>query len=688
MKKHTSIISIVFLISVLIFNLPVVKAGDDKFNKMDSLLSVFKWYEYGMTLEPYNAIKDIDKSCQTGIEKSKIESKYLTFVKSEATVASKQMILKRLSLVGGPASVPALAALLTDVNLANAARYALERIPGTQTDDALLMALGKAHGNMLIGIINSLGNRKVEKTVPEIKKYLSDNDKNTSLAAIAALGQIANDKAAKELENVLAKTDGDVLNAVLDAYLNCATVCLKNGDIKKADKIYDKIEQQDRPIPIRIAVLNAKFLAHPEQAEQLLYNVIKNENADLKTAAIALLPECAKLNNIQKFADLLAALTPLQKVQLLTSFEIIGDKSVLNTVLEAVNDPDQEVRIAACKTLAVIGDKSTVNILVERAASTTDNEQEAARQSLYLLNADGVDETIVSSLDTEDDKIKVELLKSIGERNIVSAADMLFKLATDPKQRVRTSSIKVLADISQPQQLPQLLDLLLNCQTGKDREEAVSTVTQVCRKIENPENKVDLVLQKLETVSNLNNRIDLIRVLGKVGVEKSLPVLQKALLDPDQEIQISAIRALSDWPTTKPIDDLYQIAKNHTENRHQVLALRGFIRMIKMDEDRDDIQTVTLYKQALNLSKNSAEKKSVLSGLADLRCLEALDTANQFINDPELQAEAEISIYDIARHIRRDYPDEAKTVLLNLANITQNVSLKSKIDNIIKEMEE
>jgi HEAT repeat protein len=87
--------------------------------------------------------------------------------------------------IGTKQAVPALAALLADPKLAHYARYGLEPIPDPSVDKALRDALGKIKGRPLVGVINSIGQRK---------------DAEVADAAAAALGRISGTPAATKPE--------------------------------------------------------------------------------------------------------------------------------------------------------------------------------------------------------------------------------------------------------------------------------------------------------------------------------------------------------------------------------------------------------------------------------------------------------------------------------------------------------
>ena len=107
-----------------------------------------------------------------------------------ASVYAKAKACQRLAVVGDKTAVPALAALLADSQLSHYARFALEPIPDPTVDEALRAALGKTKGKLLVGIINSLANRKDSRAIGALAGLRHDSDPEVSRAAEAALARI------------------------------------------------------------------------------------------------------------------------------------------------------------------------------------------------------------------------------------------------------------------------------------------------------------------------------------------------------------------------------------------------------------------------------------------------------------------------------------------------------------------
>lgn len=82
-----------------------------------------------------------------------------TLALPECTAAGRAFLCRMLALVGSAKCVPALAALVRDPKTADAARTALEIVPGPEAGAALRDALASLPGHAKAGLIGSLAAR-------------------------------------------------------------------------------------------------------------------------------------------------------------------------------------------------------------------------------------------------------------------------------------------------------------------------------------------------------------------------------------------------------------------------------------------------------------------------------------------------------------------------------------------------
>jgi len=108
----------------------------------------------------------------------------------DASTFAKAKACQRLAVAGDKTAVEALASLLADPALAHYARMALEPLPDAAADEALRNALGKLNGDLLVGVINSIGRRKDTRALDALAKLRYDEDSSVVSAAEAALARI------------------------------------------------------------------------------------------------------------------------------------------------------------------------------------------------------------------------------------------------------------------------------------------------------------------------------------------------------------------------------------------------------------------------------------------------------------------------------------------------------------------
>jgi hypothetical protein len=415
----------------------------------------------------------------------------------------------------------------------------------------------------------------------------------------------------------------------------------------------------------------------------MVIDALKSDDPQMQTGAITIVREIQGEQVTKALAQELPKLPAAAQVQLLSALADRGDAVALPAVLEASKSQDESVRIAALRAIGQLGNAASIPSLAERAAGTKGAEQKAARESLYRLRGPEVDAAILQNLASAGPEVKVELISAVGERNITAGAEALRAAAKDENRKVRLESFKVLRVVAQPEQLPALLNLLLEVKSEADRGEAERMIAAVAHKIEDKNRQAAAVLAVLPNVKDAVGRASVLRVLGRIGDNSALPALQAALGSREAEVQDAAIRALSDWPTAEPVPELLKVAQTSQNAVHKVLALRGFVRLLGLDSNRSAEETTELYQKAMDLAGDAAEKKRVLSGLAGARSLAALNLAAGYLDDLALHLEAELAAVRIAQAIQASYPQRTKEVLQKVIQGTQNDTLREQAQQVI-----
>ena len=440
---------------------------------------------------------------------------------------------------------------------------------------------------------------------------------------------------------------------------------------------------------IGCAMVSAVRCEEPEnEAIEIVIDALRGDDESMQSMAIALVREMPGPEVTRALVRELPNLSVRGQVQLLSALADRDDRTALPAVVATTKAKDQSVRVAALKALGGLGDATSVSLLAGTAAATRGAEQKAARESLYRLRGPKIDETILAAIPRARSKVKVELIRSTGERNIAAGVESLLKTAQDEEAAVRRESLKVLKTIAEPKYLPALVELLTGVQSGAALREAEKTVTAVAHKISDKNRQAEAVLAALPLVTDERGRCSLLRVLGKIGQRRALTVLRAGLKDKSTQARETCIRALAGWPTAEPVDELLKVVQTSDNKLHRVLALRGFVRLIGLDSGRPAEETIGMYKQAMSLASNTTLKKLVLSGLSNVKSIGALQMAAAYLERKSLQQEAEVAVVKIATAIAGGYPAESKAALQKVSRISKNDFLREQAQKVINQIKD
>ena len=632
---------------------------------LDAILQDLSSFQYSKNEDVLYRIREyILNNGRTAESRAACEDKLLAFLGSAANLDAKQAVCRQLRLIGNEKSIPILEQMLLKDETTDMARYALEKIPGAAADKALLESLNGLRGDSKLGIISSLGQRKTREAVKALAVLLADQEPAVASAAAVSLGRIGGQESAAALSGAYDKAQAPFKVDIASAMLICAGEFLSSRDYASADGIFGKVLNSQPllvPLVLRQTALKGKIMAaEKDAASGLILETLTRGPQEMHEPAIGLVPMVFKESDITSILGLLPKLPAASQVQALAALMNYPKDVVRPAVLAAAKSASPDVRIAALRALARVGDPSTVPLLAERAALSKGGEQLAARASLWTLPGKDVDEAILFWLvGSPSDPVKNELIQASGERGIAPGKNLLMSLAGSGPLNNSLEAAKALRAVASADDIPALAGILLGMNDEQAQEEMENTIGALAQKISDPysrANHVEALLapapnSKLQPLTDVSKRCLLYRTLGKIGDDSSLPLIRAALKDLDAQIQDSAIRALADWPNPTPREDVLEIAQESKDLTHQVLALRGYVRMISLEKFKSPEAAVRSLETALALASRPEEKKLVLGALPDFACPEALALAESLLNVDGVREEAQAAVEKIKEKI-------------------------------------
>ena len=574
--------------------------------------------------------------------RAECETALLSFLGGDATFAGKMAACRELRLIGSDKSVPVLEKMVLSKETTDMARYALEGIPGEAGGAALTRALAAVGGEGKLGVISSLGNMRYAQAVQALARVLPSADDSEGAAAATALGKIGGAAAVNALTSVLGSASAALRERAASGLLSCAEGLAGSGDIPRADDLYGKIMAAKVPLPLRRAAQRGKIASSGPAAAKMILSLLKEKQTEMLQPAISMIPDVFDEAGIPEVCGLLAALPEDGQVQLIAVLAAYPRAAVLPTFMESAGgSPLPAVRIAAVRALATAGDKTCVGLLADRAAHTAGVEQSAARESLARIRGSDVDRAILERLSgAKDQAVLGELIRAAGDRRITGSMRILMKLAGSDVPMIRGQAYRAIRRLARAEDITPLLALLLETNDETDLDEIATTVAAVASREARPDDRAGAVESLLSSEREPKRKTALLLVLGKIGEDRTLPVVRRSLMDGDPDVKAAAIRAIAAWPTPAARDDALAIARTSPDLVSKVLALQGFVRMIALERYRAPEAAVASLGDALALAGRAEEKRLILGALPAFACPAALQLAESLLASEDVKTEA------------------------------------------------
>ncbi len=409
------------------------------------------------------------------------ELELLAILAADAQLKEKADACRELTRIGTSRSVPALAALLGDDQLAHTARYALEPMRGAAVDKAFRTALGELQGLRLIGVIGSVGARRDRKAVKPLTAALHNTSPAVMQAAAHALGSIGTPKAATALESVLAGASETVRPAVIEGLFRCAEQLADGKHVDHATAIYDLLRADtDAPHQIRAGALRGAVLTRGSAGVPLLLEAIRGNELAIVHAAARTAMELPGPEAGEALAGELGELTSAKQIVLALTLSCRGDRAALPALLNLAKEGETAARVAAMRALPELGDAAAAPVLATLRADDDADVAEAAQNALAALAGPEVDAMILNMLEDPDAETRAAVIDLLGQRRMSNAVPALLKTAGDANEDIRLASIKALGALAGAAEFTTLIDLLLKATASAEVRALENALTGVC----------------------------------------------------------------------------------------------------------------------------------------------------------------------------------------------------------------
>ncbi len=528
---------------------------------------------FGESRKPLSAVRDYIRAAAEA-DYPAIEKRLLAILAAkDATYRGKLFACRMLARVGSDASADPLAKLLDDETLAHAALIALKANPSAAAAAALRGALDDVEGGKLVQVISAIALRRDEKAVAPLAKPAGE-DTPAGAAAIHALGRIGTAAAADALAQAFTAAGAKRKAAVADAILACAERLLAAGDTDRAKKLYETVRSADDLPVASAAAARGLALCSPEFAKEFVVAALEGDDPARRAEAIRMVPRLRDAA-VTAVTAVLPDLAPAAAAAVIGALESGGCREALPAVTKAAGSDEPAVACAALAALGTLGDAGAVDTLV--AALGDEKTRDAAAGALAKLKGEGVTEKIAAAIGAAETSIKPALVAAAGSRGDPGLAPALLAAAADAA--VARAALRALRECGTAAQLPELVALLATDLDDAARKAAERAAVIIAERTREPGARSAPFLAALPETAGAA-RASVVRVLGKLGEKPAAEKVAVLRDSDDAAVRDAAIRALAGWPGPGPAETLLAIAREAKELKYNVVALRGYARML------------------------------------------------------------------------------------------------------------
>ncbi|MEI7731975.1 MAG: HEAT repeat domain-containing protein [Verrucomicrobiota bacterium] len=571
---------------------------------------------------------------------------------SEASRDAKYWLMILLNDAGRAEVVPALAKLLesADAAVAEMARRALQKNPAPEAATALRAALAKTTDPVRqAALALALGKRQDTASTSAITALLKHKDEALLNAALAALGDLGTPEAAKAIAGSRQSLPEALRLASAEAWLKCAEQFLRAKQIKEAAAIYQQLYQPQEPRGVRLAALHGTLQAAGDNAGKMILELLTGTDADARTIATG------QINDLSS-AGAKALVSGVNKLPIASQTLVLGilatksEKAALPLALELIKSQDETARVAGLNALGWLGDGGHVLLLLQALATQGDSATEA-RATLTRIVGTGVNESITDAMkQAKDAKLKAVLIEVLEARGATTAVTALLTETVSEDATLRRSAFKALGKLAMPENLPDMVKGLVKTKPGGERDEAEKAIAMTSARVPEKEKQAEAVLQSLATADPAE-KLALLPVLGRIGGAKAFDAIKSAVAGSDNATVEAGLKALNNLPdaTDEIADQLLMFVKKAQKPAERKNALRAYIRVVSLPDGFSDKQRLQKLKLAMELADQDAERNFVLERLVDVKTMEAMRYAAQFLETPALANRAANTVMDISR---------------------------------------
>jgi hypothetical protein len=373
-----------------------------------------------------------------------------------------------------------------------------------------------------------------DELVQMIVGLLGDKDPEMRAVGLQQVREGAKGEAAtRQFAGLLAKLAPDAQAALLDALGD-------RGDKAARPSVLEMLKSREEPV--RAAALRALGALGDADDVPLLARSLASPAAPEKAAARASLTRLRGQAAGAAIVEESKQAKPAVRSELLGVLAARGATESVPMLLEAAQDPDAGVRLAALGALRVLAVADlqsvpgrTAAIVKLLKAAREGPEQSRAEQVLLAVAGRGREDcvdAILAGMAGADPQATVSLLRALGKAGGRRALDAIVAAAKDQRAAIRAEAVRLLASWPDAAAVPHLLTIARQAEPLAQQAVAVQGLVRLASPLKDRPADVALLGEAMKLARRAEEKRMVLGVLGGVATPEALALVLPAMDDP------------------------------------------------------------------------------------------------------------------------------------------------------------
>ena len=600
----------------------------------------------------------------------------------------RDFLFIQLQYVAGAESVETAAQYLDNSRLADAAARVLVRIGNDAAGKAMTAALGKTTGAQQITLVKALGDMRYQPANNAISAWVATSDTKLRKAVLYSLAMISSPSSEKILAEAAGKAGykyepTDAFGSYV-LFLGNSLPSQSDMVAKSAKKMLNATSESSQ-IAAKSAALELLTLSAGEKAISNVCDALKSDNKSYRQAA---LKYSANIRSTKMYDALMKAVLKEKntetKAEIIAAFGIRNDKAAWPFVQGCIADGNSNVRIAAIVTAGKLAGAEAVQLIVQ-AMNTGDEQVVAAgKNTLLAISDDKIVSDAAAAIPQTSSEAKIAFMEILASYQAVAQAGTIFAQTSSSDARVRLAAEKALASVVTEKDVPRVA-ALLDAASNKDEISALQKALFAAVSSLNQDRQTDVVM---EQAAKSNNPGVYGNVLAMIGGKKALDmVMEYGFNSNNPELKDAAFTSLTNWSDNLATSQLYKIALDNSSGTYFYQALSAYITKTGASRNTPE-QKLLMFRAALDLSKTSEQKQTILRQIARTGTFMGLITAGKYLDDksPDVQQAAVQAVRTIALAHPEYYGPEITALLNKAMSVNKDPEADYQKQAILKHM--